>query len=355
MKSKIALFAIIQICAFAVVSQTTMNIHQSNGTVLQIPLNTIDSITYTIPNPGNLAVISTLAINNITSTTASSGGDISNDGGTLVTQRGVVWSTSPNPTTAGSSTNDGSGVGAFSSTLSGLSGNTTYYIRAYATNSAGTSYGNELSFTTTSGGGIVSNPGAGVIFDGNNYTSVVLGNGQEWMAENLRSTIYANGDPIPNVQDQVQWNSLTTGAWVHSNNDIQFDNPYGKLYNRYAVNDSRNICPTGWHVPTDSDWDLFTNYLGGVAVAGGKMKLAGTLYWLSPNTDATNESGFSGLPGGARTPVGFGGNPGTGSVGLYWTSSIGSNPKDLNYNDSWLSFTYPASDSWGASVRCLKD
>jgi hypothetical protein len=130
-------------------AQTSMNIYQSNGTVLQIPISSIDSITYTLSNPGNLATINTLPIGNTSSSSATSGGSISATGGSLVTQRGVCWSTAQNPTTANSSTNDGSGTGSFTSNLTGLTANTTYYVRAYAINSAGTAYGNELMFTTS--------------------------------------------------------------------------------------------------------------------------------------------------------------------------------------------------------------
>ena len=333
---------------------TVMNIHQSNGTVLQIPFNTIDSITYTITNPGNLATISTLAIGNITSNSATSGGNISNNGGTPVTQRGVVWSTSQNPTTANNSTSDGSGTGNFASNLINLTANTTYYVRAYATNSAGTAYGNELSFTTTVG--IVTNPGAGVTFDGCSYATIVLGNGQEWMAENLRTTTYANGDPIQNVTDGNQWSVLTTGAWAHYNNDNQYENPYGKLYNWYTVVDTRNVCPTGWHVPTDTEYALLTGYLGGEGGAGGKMKSTGTQYWVSPNTDATNESGFSGLPGGNRD--GSGGFQIVGYLGGWWSSTeFGANNawyRCLNYNNS-EGFGGTNIKEDGFSVRCLRD
>jgi len=364
MKTKITLFAMLLMSTLAVQSQSIMNIHQSNGTVLQIPLNTIDSITYTIPNPGNLATLTTLPIGNITDIAATTGGNITNDGGTPVTQRGVAWSTSPNPTTANNSTTNGSGTGSFTSNLTGLSASTTYYVRAYATNSAGTAYGNEVSFTTTAGGGgIVTNPGAGVTFDGYTYTSIVLGNGQEWMAENLRTTSYANGDPIPNITNNTQWSNLTTGAWVHYNNDSQYENPYGKLYNWYTVVDTRNVCPTGWHVPSDAEWSTFINYLdpnadGGnnTNTAGGKMKSTGTQYWQSPNQDATNESGFSGLPGGYRGPNGsfFG----IGYYGYWWSSteydSISAWFRYLSYDGG--SVDRGGNDKRdGFSVRCLRD
>jgi uncharacterized protein (TIGR02145 family) len=343
-------------------AQTIMNIHQSNGTVLQIPLNTIDSITYTINNPGVLATLSTLPIGNITSTSATSGGNITANGGTSVTQRGVVWSTSPNPTTANSLSNNGSGTGNYTSTLGGLAANTTFYVRAYAINSAGTAYGNELSFTTTAGGNIISNPGAGVTFNGYTYNTVVLGNGQEWMAENLRTATYRNGDLIPNVTDGNQWGSLTSGAWAHYNNDSQYENPNGKLYNWYAVADPRNVCPTGWHVPTNAEWTVLTDYLGGEAVAGGKMKSVGTIeagtgLWREPNQDATNESGFSGLPGGIRFLI-YGYFMDFGNYGLWWSSTEQESTlawyRYLDYSSGYVNGSgYNKHE--GFSVRCLRD
>jgi uncharacterized protein (TIGR02145 family) len=357
MKRLLFFFPIVGMCEFGLQAQTIMNIHQSNGTILQIPLNTIDSITYTIPNPSNLASLTTGIVSSITESSAISGGSISNDGGTLITQRGVCYNTSPSPTTANTTIISGSGPGTFTSNLANLTASTTYYVRAYAINSAGTAYGNEESFTTTAGGGgIVTNPGAGVTFDGYTYSSIVLGNGQEWMAENLRTTTYANGDIIPNVTDGDQWWYLSTGAWVNYNNDSQYENPYGKLYNWYTVADSRNVCPTGWHVPSDAEWTILIDYLGDGSDAGGKMKSTGTQYWLSPNTDATNESGFSGLPGGIR--VADGSCLGIGTHGYWWSSS------ELDTAFAWaFELGYLSGDvfmdndgKWsGLSVRCLRD
>ncbi len=192
--------------------------------------------------------------------------------------------------------------------------------------------------------------------DGNTYTTIQIGS-QTWMAENLRTTTYANGDPIPNVTDYTQWSNLTTGAWSHYNNDSLYENPYGKLYNWYAVDDSRNVCPTGWHVPTDAEYTLLTDYLGGVTVAGGKMKSKGTQYWTSPNTDATNEGRFSGLPGGYRVPNGaFYVN---GDEGLWWSSTEYTTSyawaRCLRYNiGDVIRYGYYFKED-GFSVRCLKD
>jgi uncharacterized protein (TIGR02145 family) len=183
-----------------------------------------------------------------------------------------------------------------------------------------------------------------------------LGNGQEWMAENLRTSIYANGDTIQNVTDNFQWNDLTSGAWVHYGDASQLENTYGKLYNWYAVTDPRNVCPTGWHVPSDTDWTILTDYLGGVSVAGGKMKSTGTQYWQSPNTNATNESGFSGLPGGNRLPPGQYSLMG---VYGYWWSSTEINTTNAFYHtaafDESILYWQDAVKSNGFSIRCLRD
>jgi len=367
MKAILLIFSLILISTFSLNAQTVMNIYQSDGTVLQIPLNNIDSITYTITNPGNLATISTMPIGNITSTSANSGGDIISNGGTPITQRGIVWSTSPSPTTANNSTSNGSGTGSFTSNLNNLTTSTTYYVRAYATNSAGTAYGNELSFTTD--GGSIFNPdltyGSITDQDGNIYATIVIGT-QEWMAENLRTTTYANGDPIPNITDNTEWFYPTSGAWSHYENDSQYENPYGKFYNWYAVGDSRNVCPTGWHVPTDAEWNILIGYLdpsfdpnfGGAqsGIAGGKMKSTGTQYWISPNAYATNESGFSGLPGGARDNGG--GFYGIGLNGFWWSASEVSSSSAwyrLLYNDNGDVYRSDALKENGFYVRCLRD
>jgi len=315
--------------------------------------------------PVQLATLTTSVIINITNTSAISGGNISNSGGGDITARGIVWNTSPNPTTANNSTTNGNGNGNYTSNLTGLTANTTYYVRAYATNSAGTAYGNELSFTTGSG---LLNPnltyGSMTDQDGNTYATIVIGT-QEWMAENLRTTSYANGDPIPNITNNTQWSNLTTGAWSHYNNDSQYENPYGKLYNWYTVVDTRNVCPTGWHVPSDAEWTVLSDYLGGENVAGGKMKSTGTQdwfdskdspYWQYPNTDATNESGFSGLPGGFRYYLGsfyF-----IGGSGYWWSST------EYDTYSAWYRYLYYfngdvgrdyGTKGSGFSVRCLRD
>lgn len=290
-------------------SSTGDTLYLSNGNWVIIPgLSAANT-------PPQLATLTTIAINNIAFASASSGGNITDDGGAPITQRGVCWSTSPNPTTSNNVTNDFTGTGLYFSYLSVLTGNTTYYVRAYAINSAGTAYGNEFSFTTPAGG-IVSNPGSGVTFDGYTYSSIVLGNGQEWMSENLRTTVYSNGDPIPNVTVGSTWGGLTTGAWAYYNNDSQYNNPYGKLYNSYTVIDSRNVCPTGWHVPSDAEITALVNYLGGAPTAALKLKATGTA-WPN-NTNITNQSGFNALPSGFRDSQNSSVFNGLTSYASYW-------------------------------------
>jgi uncharacterized protein (TIGR02145 family) len=190
--------------------------------------------------------------------------------------------------------------------------------------------------------------------DGNVYKTVKIGN-QVWMAENLRVSRYRNGDPIPNVTDKAQWSSLTTGAWCHYDNQSANDGVYGKLYNAFAVLDSRGIAPRGWHVPTDEEWAVLISYLGGASVAGGKMKAVSSL-WFSPNEGATNSSGFSGLPGGYRDYTGDFGSGGY--YGTWWTSTDGGlyGPYEytLQYDFAFISKSSSTKER-GFSLRCIKD
>ena len=185
--------------------------------------------------------------------------------------------------------------------------------------------------------------------------AIVIGT-QQWMEKNLDVLTYRNGDVIPQVTDPTAWAALTTGAWCYYNNDVANGAIYGKLYNWYAVNDARGLAPQGWHVPSDAEWTTLSTTLGGDAVAGGKMKVAGTTRWTTPNTGATNESGFAGLPGGSRSANGtFGGVGGSG----YWWSST-----EFDTPGAWGRFLSCGSGSvyrgndfkrLGFSVRCLRD
>jgi uncharacterized protein (TIGR02145 family) len=189
--------------------------------------------------------------------------------------------------------------------------------------------------------------------EGQIYQTVLIGS-QFWMAENLRTASYANGDPIANVTDNTAWAQLSTGAWCHYENNTVNDAIYGKLYNCYPTVDPRGLCPVGWHVPTDAEWTVLRDYLGGELVAGGKMK--STTGWDAPNTGATNESGFSGLPGGGRYYDGAFNY--IGDDGIWWSST------EYNTNDAWsrlLTYNYGYVSRnlnfkvSGFSVRCLRD
>jgi uncharacterized protein (TIGR02145 family) len=353
MKTKITLLLALVLSSLFISAQTVMNIHQSNGTVLQLPLNTIDSITYTIPNPGNLAALTTLPIGNITTSGATSGGNITNDGGSTITSRGICWAISSNPTTADNSSVNGSGTGSFTSNLSGLTGGTTYYVRAYAINSAGTAYGNEVSFTTTSSSGVVYGDGV-TDANGNTYQSVIIGT-QEWMSENLRTTKYSDGNAIPNVTSNSDWESLFTGAWSYYNNSSSNDATYGKLYNWYAVNTNK-LCPTGWHVTTNPEWIVLTDYLAANGHNGTEgTALKATSVWNSGG-NGTDDYGWLGLPGGSRS---LNGNfYYIGYSGYWWSSS-----QDDAY-DAWYRYvgnyggnvdSYASNKYYGFSVRCLRD
>jgi uncharacterized protein (TIGR02145 family) len=188
---------------------------------------------------------------------------------------------------------------------------------------------------------------------------------QIWSSTNLDVTTYRDGTPIPQVTDPTQWANLTTGAWCYYNNDPANGAIYGKLYNWYAVagihdtdpsTPNKILAPQGWHVPSDAEWTTLTTFLGGESVAGGKMKSTGTSLWLSPNIAATNESGFSGLPGGFRYLDGS-----FYSIGLYgfwWSSSedftSDARPRFLSYNVG-LAGRNSSNKHYGFSVRCLRD
>jgi len=198
-------------------------------------------------------------------------------------------------------------------------------------------------------------PGTVTDVDGNVYQTVRIGN-QIWMTENLRVTRYYNGDPIPLVTDGSVWADLQTGARCSYNNNETNADTYGYLYNWQAVNDSRNIAPSGWRVPTVDDWHDLAVYLGGSLVAGGKMKETGTSHWRAPNRDATNESGFTALPGGSRT---YNGNfCDVGYFAVFWSATEcgggGIWTESLYYNSSCISRTNPSKEH-GFSVRLIRE
>jgi uncharacterized protein (TIGR02145 family) len=291
--------------------------------------------------------IITTAISNITTSSGTSGGDVISDGGSPVTSRGVCWCTDPDPTTDDSKTTDGNGTGVFQSAITGLVENTTYYVRAYATNSEGTSYGEQYIFTTTT------EPVMDI--EANVYNTVGIGD-QIWMKENLKVTRLNDNTPIPHVPDNIEWYSLSTPGYCYFNNDeMTSKDVYGTLYNGYTISTDK-LCPSGWHVPTDAEWTTLASFLGGESDAGGKLKEAGFTHWSTPNTGATNEVLFSALPGGWRTSTSLFYDQNyscrlwsstESSISNYWYREM--------YFDNAALIRGEASMLVGHAVRCLKN
>jgi uncharacterized protein (TIGR02145 family) len=276
-------------------------------------------------------IVSTTAISNVNSSTFSSGGVITSDGGKPITVRGICWSKSTKPIIAlTNKTVDGTGIGTFTSNIIDLDLGVTYFIRAYATNTIGTSYGPEISFA-------VQGP-----------LQVTIGT-QVWSANNLNVTKYRNGDIIPEVKDPAVWSGLTTGAWCYYDNDTT----KRKLYNWYAINDSRGLAPIGWHIPSNTEWDTLSSILG--AQSGNQMK---TNYgW--PSSDINyNSSGFNGYPNGMRFNDGAFFQSG---VSERWWANNEVVSETVN---GWVRYLFAYSNNlevgqalkyWGLSVRCVKD
>jgi uncharacterized protein (TIGR02145 family) len=311
-------------------------------------------------------ISATVTATSITSSAATSGGNITADGGSPITARGVVWSTSSNPIVpSASSTSNGTGTGSFTSNITGLSAGTLYYVRSYATNSVGTSYGTQVSFTTLAICTCASTaicPSTVSDREGNSYNVITLGS-QCWMKQNLRVTTLNDGTAIPvdaggtttgNGSGYTGWLNTTTSAMTVYEHNASNLTTFGYLYNQYAVNDPKGLCPSGWRVPTDAEWTTLSTCLGGELVAGEKMKVPGTSLW-TVNYDANNCSDFSGLPGGFRR------NDGLfyfkGENAYFWSSTSAKNralagtTKELRASNDANSYQ----PNVGLSVRCIKN
>jgi len=316
----------------------------------------------------------TTSTNYIKTTSTTSGGIITSDGGSAITVSGVCWNTSPNPTTANSKTTDGTGLGRFTSSITDLTANTRYYVRAYATNSVGTSYGNDMFFTTLSEETVAD-------IDGNVYHTVTIGT-QTWLVENLKTTKYRNGESIGTTipaDKKMSNESEPKYQWAY-NGDESNVSKYGRLYTWYAVNDSRKIAPTGWHVASDAEWLTLESYLidngynydgtttdnriAKSLAATTDWKLSSTPGYIGNDLTKNNTSGFSALPGGYRE------NNGTFkhiNESAYWLCStesiiggydeyytVGTWTRYINNGDISLEWIGDIKES-GSSVRCVRD
>ena len=318
-----------------------------------------------------LPTVTTSSVSNITATSASCGGNVTSDGGATITARGVCWSTSPNPTDDMDKTLDGAGTGLFTSNLTGLIPGTNYYVRAYATNSVGTAYGEERSFTTSSDG--LACPGAATVTDadGNTYNTVRIGD-QCWMKENLRTTKYSDGTAVQHGNTT----SYDIAYWYYPNNNSDNKTTYGLLYNwkavmRNASSSSANpsnvqgICPTGWHVPSNAEWVQLTDYVGSQSqyqcfdssynIAKALASITG---WNSSssscavgnNPNANNSTGFSALPAGDFGNFGY--------HAFFWSATENYDGYvsclNLDYDRAYVVWNNNGKDV-GLSIRCLRD
>ncbi len=276
----------------------------------------------------------------------------------------MCWSTGQTPTISDYKTTDGTGPGSFVSSISGLSANTTYYVRAYATNCNGTAYGNEMSFTT-----LAAFTCGSIFTDTRNnfaYPTVQIGN-QCWLAKNLAY--------LPSVVGPFTGSTTTPNYYVYDYDGTNTSDAkatpnyttYGVLYNWPAAMNGaasstanpsgvQGICPTGWHLPSDAEWTELTDYLGGTVVGGGKLKETGTTHWNTPNTGATNETGFTALQGGMRW--GYDTFVSIGEYGYWWCAT----EHDSAYVYYWVMYNnYSDVDrvycgkEMGFSVRCVRD
>ena len=274
--------------------------------------------------------------------------NIPDNGGKTVTQRGIVYSTTENPTTLNDKILSGTGIGEFSITITGLTQKTTYFVRAFASNEVGTAYSNQIKLTTNTASTTISD------IEGNTYNTINIGN-QIWMTSNLSTSRFRNGVYIPYILNSTQWATTKSPALSFYNHDNNFESNYGKQYNWYAVADPQGLCPIGWHIPSNNEWTILSDFLGGLNVAGGKMKATGTQFWSFPS-NGNNSSGFTGLPGGFRNVDGTFGI--LGYNGFWWSATDENEQKAFNrsiiYTDNVLSVG-SSSKNQGFSVRCLKD
>ncbi len=240
----------------------------------------------------SLPELGTIGASDITKNSAKAGGNIYSYGNSVVSKSGVIWGQDADLGLANNlgMTENGSRVGTFYSLIKNLQPGETYYVRSYATNKAGTAYGEVMDFTT--GFGDV------IDYDGNVYTPVTIGN-QVWLKESLKVRHYRNGDPISNIESGAEWRESKSGAYAVYPGVPNYADELGLLYNWYAASDARNIAPEGWRVPTRAEIAELVQFAGGTSIGGHALKVAGDESWWA-NGQSTNSSGFGALASGYR-------------------------------------------------------
>jgi len=337
-----------------------MKFNKNPYKILILTLGLVSSLTFACTDDGgednptneNLPKIETGKISNITPSTAVCSAEIVDNGSSDINESGICINTTDDSSTADFSAVSDATNGEFSVELTNLQPETTYFVWAFATNSEGTAFGKSVQFKTEA---LKIEYGANAKdIDGNEYRTVVIGT-QTWMVENLKVTKYNDGSSIETTTEDSKWNTLTNGGYCWYNNDeATYKNPYGAIYNWYAVN-SGKLCPKGWHVPSDKEWEKLAAHLGGIYTAGEKLKESGTQHWKT-GTYGTNETGFTAVGAGTRNF--FGSYDGLGRFGCYWSSNE-VDDKRANYwnlDDSHAGLTITIFDkATGYSVRCIKD
>lgn len=325
--------------------------HYRIKTINSMGTTNSDDITFT--TSGQAPSVTTLPATNIYLTGSTLNGTVNaNYISSVVSFEYGTTTNYGSTTTAKQSPAEGSEISNVNAAVSNLSGGTTWHYRIKGENQLGTNYGNDVAFTTpASGGSTVTD------VEGNVYNTITIAT-QTWMAENLKTGKYNNGDLIGTTSPanlDLTYATSPEYQWAYEGNESNVT-INGRLYTWYAISDSRGVCPTGWHIPTDAEWTTLTNALGDETIAGAKLKETGFIHWRTPNTGATNATGFTALPGGFRD------NDGTffylGTYGRWWSIT-----EDQSIYIWYRFMTYTSINVFrehsykrgGLSVRCLKD
>lgn len=327
------------------------------------------------PTTTGVPEVVTIPASKISQFRALGGGSVVSEGDSEIIGKGLMWSESPNMTLENAAvvTNQGTSIGAFTSEMDkrseleqGLDSNTTYFVKAYAQNSQGVSYGEELSFTTMENFYMEGEPVMDI--DGNTYRTVLYEkNGMTWMGENLKTTRYQNGDPIPYIADSTEWKLATDGAHCYYENDSTLVEDFGLLYNYYTIADPRGLCPVGWSVPSNQEWfELdyhIEDYSTGSGTLSEQLKESGAEFWDPSDSEPTNYSGFSVRGGGLRTYAFVENFTNLRQTGCFYTTDGVSNESvpdgvlfvGISYIYQQYYRAVTDTKATGLSVRCRKD